>query len=701
MRAAWVIVLLSGLAACSGDDAHDASGDEDAGDPSQAGRGGSSSEAGSGGSGSGGTGGGTPTGTPDSGTEDAGPAPVEDAGPDSSTPDTGATDPCEDVDDACDEQGTTCDEDTLVTCAEDEDGCLVETRTDCADGDTNYCDDDATPPACAFDPCADLDDACETEGVSCEGLNLVTCAENGDGCLVETVLDCTEDGDNNHCAEEGEAPACADDPCRDAEGTPKLNVCVEDATTCAENVLIECEDDIDGCPIATPTDCETEPGFNYCNAAAQPPACAFDACLEVTAPCLTAGVTCRENDLVTCAADGDGCLVETELDCTQNGTVTETCEDPAVGDADCVPCLPDPACAAVGTVEGDTSCNGNVFQTCTDIDRDTCLDLVTESCGDDFTCDVANGCEYSGDAECDSEIELVLREPGSFGMPPFDTAAEMNQFNNYDCPGLIIPFVAQGPDMLFALDVPAGQVTTVTLENPMGFTGIGAYMMVLASCEDVTGTQAETTCTEVANTSVSYTNETDATVRVYIAVDAESGNDGTFGLEVDTHPLGCGDGLLDGSEECDDRNIIAGDGCTVACELEEGYDCTAASPSICTRRPDDNICGNVMCPALPQGAGADLRRGVSAAVRRGLPRARPAGRRGRRLRRRAVDRADPREHAAGLLPRGRHLRPAHDQRRRLRGAHRAVAQHAGRLRLAALPRAVPGCELHLRLSVAS
>jgi len=43
----------------------------------------------------------------------------------------------------------------------------------------------------------------------------------------------------------------------------------------------------------------------------------------------------------------------------------------------------------------------------------------------------------------------------------------------------------------------------------------------------------------------------------------------------------CGDGLLEATEECDDGNRINGDGCSSTCEVEDGYTCTNASPSVC------------------------------------------------------------------------------------------------------------------------
>jgi len=39
-------------------------------------------------------------------------------------------------------------------------------------------------------------------------------------------------------------------------------------------------------------------------------------------------------------------------------------------------------------------------------------------------------------------------------------------------------------------------------------------------------------------------------------------------------PVGCGNGLLEAGEACDDGNNTNGDGCTAACELEDGSSCT-------------------------------------------------------------------------------------------------------------------------------
>ncbi|MGK3959898.1 DNRLRE domain-containing protein [Sorangium sp. So ce1667] len=56
----------------------------------------------------------------------------------------------------------------------------------------------------------------------------------------------------------------------------------------------------------------------------------------------------------------------------------------------------------------------------------------------------------------------------------------------------------------------------------------------------------------------------------------------------------CGDGIVAGAEECDDRNSTAGDGCSAACAVERGYTCGGA-PSVCacaggTPCDDGNAC---------------------------------------------------------------------------------------------------------------
>lgn len=49
----------------------------------------------------------------------------------------------------------------------------------------------------------------------------------------------------------------------------------------------------------------------------------------------------------------------------------------------------------------------------------------------------------------------------------------------------------------------------------------------------------------------------------------------------------CGDGLVLMSEQCDDKNLTAGDGCASNCTVEGGFVCNSAQPSLCW-----SVCGD-------------------------------------------------------------------------------------------------------------
>jgi cysteine-rich repeat protein len=46
----------------------------------------------------------------------------------------------------------------------------------------------------------------------------------------------------------------------------------------------------------------------------------------------------------------------------------------------------------------------------------------------------------------------------------------------------------------------------------------------------------------------------------------------------------CGDGVIEGTEECDDGGLTPGDGCDSSCEIESGWTCWR-EPSVCTELP--------------------------------------------------------------------------------------------------------------------
>ena len=57
----------------------------------------------------------------------------------------------------------------------------------------------------------------------------------------------------------------------------------------------------------------------------------------------------------------------------------------------------------------------------------------------------------------------------------------------------------------------------------------------------------------------------------------------------------CGNGLIEANygEECDDLNLIPGDGCGVQCQVERGYECPRnTEPSECSLVIGGPTCGN-------------------------------------------------------------------------------------------------------------
>lgn len=60
-------------------------------------------------------------------------------------------------------------------------------------------------------------------------------------------------------------------------------------------------------------------------------------------------------------------------------------------------------------------------------------------------------------------------------------------------------------------------------------------------------------------------------------------------------PSVCGDGVKEGSETCDDGNIVAGDGCSSTCVIESGYTCSSSPSSCVTTCGDTVIAGTEEC----------------------------------------------------------------------------------------------------------
>ena len=69
-----------------------------------------------------------------------------------------------------------------------------------------------------------------------------------------------------------------------------------------------------------------------------------------------------------------------------------------------------------------------------------------------------------------------------------------------------------------------------------------------------------------------------------IAAQSNYAGSGTVTVQVGTvtsQLAGCGDGVVDAQETCDDGNSVSGDGCSALCRAEAGYDCTKYAGKMC------------------------------------------------------------------------------------------------------------------------
>ncbi|CAD7966757.1 unnamed protein product, partial [Amoebophrya sp. A120] len=59
------------------------------------------------------------------------------------------------------------------------------------------------------------------------------------------------------------------------------------------------------------------------------------------------------------------------------------------------------------------------------------------------------------------------------------------------------------------------------------------------------------------------------------------------------HLVQCGDGIKEGTEACDDGNLLDLDGCSKDCIIEPGYACTATSTSLVSGTYNPSICSGI------------------------------------------------------------------------------------------------------------
>ncbi len=414
--------------------------------------------------------------------------------------DDGGGDACEGLT-TCTVVGTTCDGDTIVTCAENADGCLVETvDTDCS-ATSQTCDDSGAAPMCAG--CTD-DTECvgASDGDSmCSGDSAVTCTANADGCLEATVADCTAQG--RICDDTSGTAACFDD----------------------------CTDD---------------------------PRCTGS----------TAGDTsCDGDDLLTCTTVPGGCLVAEVYNCALFG---DTCGGtPAACTAGA--CSDHALCS--GRSDGDSWCDGDFLNTC-NTGTSGCLELSQVGCGPG-TCNDAGTpvCTAPAQTGEDCANAYVVTNTTTFSHADITTYANDLEFTDASCQmragvaDVVFEVALADGETLYVAEY-GGADTVVNLQ--VGTCGQG---LACVSSQDDPDTGAQSYTASGAET-------------VYISVEPYSTTPASTDVALSI-AIGrtCGNGLVEPGEACDDGGTMGGDGCAADCNVEFGYVCDQYSPSTCTEIP--------------------------------------------------------------------------------------------------------------------
>ncbi len=412
--------------------------------------------------------------------------------------------------DGCEAEGVTrCAADVLQTCEAQTSGCLQWTDTDCTAGGA-ICDESRVPALCRV-PC---DDECVNDGEAlCLGGTLSLCSDiNADGCLELTMTDCLSTSGN--ICDDSQVPAvCAPNGSGDS---------------CLDAFVIQ-----DGSATLSGTDFTADFSNEYlwnsstnCTGSYETSAeVVFRVDLDVNDTVMVRESGGLDTVLRVVPDDGAGCvsqaecLVSADLGIDESrgvvyeATTAETVwvvveafsSDPTPTDYDIrVEVIPQ-VCGDGYVSPGEQCDDGNLG------DGDGCSATCTIEAG--YTCvGTTSFCYPTGTGDvCGAGTggPAILLGPGTYA---FDTTGFGSNYDYYDG-ACGTSLRGAGPDAIFAVDVPAGDILEIHDTDSVGFD---AAVVIATDCADIAGT-----CAAYNDTveEVSWTNTTGQNTTVYVIID--------------------------------------------------------------------------------------------------------------------------------------------------------------------------------------
>ena len=440
---------------------------------------------------------------------------------------------------ALDGCSATCKVEKGWTCVGQPSSCL----TSCGDGilaGNEACDDHNFMPG---DGC---DDTCAVETFyTCTGEPSACVTPCGDGNVVGTEL--CDDG--NTANNDGCNSACKAEPGYVCSGMP--SAC---KTVCGDGVQVAlelCDDgnttNGDGCNAV----CKVEPGF----------VCTGTAPTVCTTKCGDGYPAGNETCDVGPPVAGDGCDSNCQAEhgyvCSNIPSQCATvCGDGIIGGAEACDNAGGVGCSATCTVLPGYKCTGEPSVCIT-----TCGDGVqagNEQC-DDGNLVAGDCCSATCGAEAGCEVE------------PNNLASMANDFKALAISNTVKGTIKPIADLdVYLVTVPAGQTGVITAATLDGFNSTCASQNEdsFITISDINGTVLIAAdgggpgkCAQAQATALPGGD-------YFVEVKSGSGTQFSYALTIQVQLVICGNGTKEPGEQCDDGNVVNGDGCNATCHIE-------------------------------------------------------------------------------------------------------------------------------------